>query len=64
LSTIVDPNSSAKHSKGFVIDSESIVYHQHHTIQLPTVLQKPSIKLLKSFSRNSSQKVNVTGTTN
>ena len=58
------PNSSAKHSKDSVIDSESKVRHQRHTIQLPTVLQKPLKKLLEKFSRNLFKKVNVTGMTN
>ena len=62
--TIMNPNSSAKYSKDSVIDLEFKVCHKRHTIQLPTVLQKPLIRLLKSFSRNSSQKVNVTGMTN
>ena len=57
----MDPNSSAKYSKGYVINSESKVCHQQDTIQLSMALQKPSIRLLESCSRNLSQKVNVIG---
>jgi len=57
LSTIIDLNSSTKHFNGSVINSESKVCHQQHTIQLPTVMQKPSTRLLESYSRSLSQKV-------
>ena len=49
LFTTMDPNLSTKHSRDSVINSEFKVYYQLHTIQLPTVLQKPSIRLLESF---------------
>ena len=57
---IMDLNSPAKHSRDSVINSKSKVFHQQHSIQLPTVLQKPSTRLLESYSRNLSQKANVT----
>ena len=59
-STITEPNSSAKHSSDFVTNSESKVHHQRQTIQLLMAWQKPSTRLLESFSRNSSRRVNVT----
>ena len=61
LSTITGPNSSAKHSRVSVINSEYKICHQWHTIQLLMSSQKPSIKLLESFSRSLSRKVKVTG---
>ena len=40
------------------------VYLQRHTIQLQTVLQKPLTRLLESFLKSLSQKVNESGMTN
>jgi len=60
--TIMDLNSSVRHSRNSAINSKFRVYPQQHTIQPPMVLQKPSTRLLKNFSRSSSQKVNATGT--
>ena len=47
-----------------VINLESKVCHQRHTIQPLMVSQKPSTRLFESFSRSLSRKVNVTWTTN
>jgi len=49
-STIMDPNSSAKYSKGSVINLESKVYHQRHTANsLAEAFNKTIGKLLKKF---------------
>ena len=58
------PQFIAKLFKGSTTSSESRVYLQRYTIQPLTALQKFSTKLLENFSRNSSRKANVTGTTN
>ena len=58
------PNSSVWLFRGSATSSESRVCPQRHTTQLLTALRKLSIRLLTSFSRNSSQKANVIGTTN
>jgi len=50
-STIMGPNSSAKHSRGSVTNSGFKVCHQWHTIQPLIALQKPLTRLLGSFSR-------------
>jgi len=55
------PSSLAKCYRGSVINSESKVCLQRHTIQLPMALQKLSIRSLANFLRSSSQEVNVTG---
>ena len=60
-STIMDPSSSAKHSRDSVINAESKVCLQQHTIQLLTALQKHSTRPSTNFSRSLSQKANVTG---
>ena len=53
LSMIMDLSSSVKSFKDSATSSESS-YLQRHTIQPLTAMQKPSIRLLKNFSRNSS----------
>ena len=63
-STIMGLNSSPKQSSDSITNSESKVCHQRHTIQPLMALQNPSTRLWGSFSRNSSRKVNATGTTN
>jgi len=50
-----EPNLLAKHFIGSVINSESKVCHQRHTIQLLMTLQKLLRRLLESFSRNLSR---------
>ena len=60
-STIMGTNSSSKHSRGSVINSESKVHHQRHTIQLPMALQKLSTRLSANFLRSLFWKVNRLG---
>jgi len=49
----MDPNSSAKHSTGFVITFESKMCHQWHTIQLPPMTYYPAANgLARSLQQN------------